>query len=107
MKSVGNIQLSNIKLNHMYLSYIFWIMIWILKCLQTQAKLQDSVKEVNFQKINISQDFINFFNYSQSFWTGNTTYCMSVSIIFFAFEQLLEMKLVLWEVPNRKQDAIY
>lgn len=33
IKSVGHIQLSNIKPNHMCLSRIFWIMIWILKWL--------------------------------------------------------------------------
>lgn len=63
-----------------------------------QAKSHDSVNEVNFQKINISQYRIN---YSQSCWMDNTTFCMSASVIFFAFKQLPEIKVVLWEVLKK------
>lgn len=46
-----------------------------------QAELHDSINEINFQKINISQDFIN---YSQSFWMSNNIFYIWLPIIFFA-----------------------
>lgn len=78
-----------------------WFGFWSAR---RQAESHDSVNEVNFQKINISQGCIN---YSQSSWMDNTTFCISASIIFFAFKRLLEIKLVLWEVPEIKLGAIY
>jgi hypothetical protein len=38
---------------------------------------------------------------------GNMVFCVSASIIFFAFNQILEIKLVFWVVPKIKQGCYF